>query len=137
MDNILKGVLLGASVLLTIGVIAIGIVLYNSSQQIVTKSEQDMVGISNALSMTKFQSYDNTVVSGSQVIGATRLYSDQGTLNVVVTTLGGTAQTYNAITRYALTDPTNVNYINPTGNFKSTLTINSNKVVISINFIQQ
>lgn len=137
MDNILKGVLLGAAVLLTIGVIAISIVLYNSGQQVVTKAEQDMVGISNALSMTKFQNYDSTVVSGSQVIGATRLYADQGTLSVIVTTLGGTAQTYTAVNKYILTDPTNINYINPTGNFKSTLTINANKVVVSINFVQQ
>lgn len=138
MDNILKGVLLGAAVLLTIGVIAIGIVLYNSGQQVVTKAEQDLVGISNALSMSKFQSYDNTVVSGSQVIGAIRLYSDQGTLNVVVTTLGSTtAQTYTAANKYTIIDPANVSYINPTGNFKATLTINANKVVTAINFVQQ
>lgn len=137
MDNILKGVLLGAAVLLTIGVIAIAIILYNSGQQVVTKAEQDMVGISNSLSMSKFQNYDNTVVSGSQAIGATRLYSDQGTLNVIVTTLGGAAQTYTATNQYTLTDPSNVNYINPTGNFKATLTINSNKIVTAINFVQQ
>lgn len=137
MDNVLKGVLLGAAVLLTIGVIAIGIILYNSGQQVVTKAEQDMVGISNSLSMTKFQNYDNTVVSGSQVLGGIRLYGDQGTLSVIVTTLGGTAQTYTATNKYTQTDPANINYINPTGNFKATLTINANKIVTAINFIQQ
>lgn len=137
MDNVLKIVLLGAAVLLTIGVIAIGIVLYNSGQQVVTKSEQDLAGMSNALSQTKFESYNNTAVTGSQAIGATRLYSDQGTLNVVVTTLGGTAQTYSATNKYTITDPANVNYINPTGNFKASLTINANKVVTAINFVQQ
>lgn len=137
MDNILKIVLLGAAVLLTIGVIAVGIVLYNSGQQVVSKSEQDMAGMANALSQTKFQSYDNTVVTGSQAIGAIRLYGDQGTLNIVVTTLGGTAQTYNTTNKYTITDPTNVNYINPTGNFKATLTINANKIVTAINFVQQ
>ena len=137
MDNILKIVLLGAAVLLTIGVIAIGIVLYNSGQQVVSKSEQDMAGMSNALSQTKYESYDNTIVTGSQAIGATRLYSDQGTLNVIVTTLGGTAQTYNATNKYILTYPINVNYINPTGSFKASLTVNANKVVTAINFIQQ
>ena len=137
MDNVLKGVLLGAAVLLTIGVIAIGIILYNSGQQVVTEAEQDMVGISNSLSMTKFQNYDNTVVSGSQVIGGIRLYGDQGTLSVIVTTLGGTAQTYTATNRYSQTDPSNINYINPTGNYKATLTINANKIVTAINFVQQ
>jgi hypothetical protein len=54
-----------------------------------------------------------------------------------VTTLGGTAQTYTAANKYTLTDPTNVNYINPTGNFKATLTVNANKVVTALNFVQQ
>ncbi len=54
-----------------------------------------------------------------------------------MTTLGGTAQTYTAANKYTLTDPTNVNYINPTGNFKATLTVNANKVVTALNFVQQ
>ena len=137
MDNILKIVLLGAAVLLTIGVIAVGIVLYNSGQQVVSKSEQDLAGISNALSQTKFESYNNTLVTGSQAIGAIRFYADEGTLNIIVTTLGGTAQTYTTTNKYILTDPTNVNYINPTGNFKASLTINANKIVSAISFVQQ
>jgi hypothetical protein len=136
-DNILKIVLLGASVLLTIGVIAGGIFLYNSGQQVVNKSEQDMAGISNQLAMSKLQGYDSTIVTGSQVIGAIRMYGEQGTLNVIVTTREGTAQTYTSEKHYTETDPTDDDYINPTASFKSTLSINSNKVPTAITFSQQ
>lgn len=137
MDNILKALILGASVLLVIGVISISIVLFNSGQEIVKKSEQDMADISQAISMKKFENYNNTVVSGSQVINVIRMYSENANINVIVTTGSGTTVTYNSTNKYSITDPTDARYINPTGKFISTITVNANKVVTAINFQQQ
>lgn len=138
MENVMKIVLLGAAVLLTIGVIVVGVVLYSSGQEVVKQSEQDLAGISQTLSMKKYENFNNTVVSGSQVINAIRMYTKNEPITVTVKTgASGTSVVYSENVEYKETDSSSARYINPIGQFYATLTVNSNKVVTNITFVQK
>lgn len=92
--------------------------------------------MSNKANAQKYAMYDNSTVTGSDVI--TALNSDLETgFTISVKTTGGTSTTYTVSSVYNVTDPSNANYIEPTGSFKSVLTKNSNGTVTSITFTQQ
>lgn len=138
MENVMKIVLLGAAVLLTIGVIVVGVVLYSSGQEVVKQSEQDLAGLSQTLSMKKFENFNNTIVSGSQVINAIRMYTDTGPITVSVKTgISAGIVVYSKNDGYSVTDTDSSAYINPVGQFSSALTINESKLVTNITFIQK
>lgn len=138
MENVMKIVLLGAAVLLTIGVIVVGVVLYSSGQEVVKQSEQDLSGLSQTLSMKKFENFNNTVVSGSQVINAIRMYTETEPITVTVKTgVSATSDVYSNTVKYEETDPASSSYINPTGQFRATLTVNASKLVTNITFTQK
>lgn len=138
MDNILKIVVIGASVLLVIGLISTGIFLYSQGGELVKKSEGSMQTIGQNLDKKEYEAFNNTVVSGSQVINAIRMYGESGKLPVGATTLSaaGTETVYDASHPYSVVDPLSTTYINPTGKFQATTEVNSNKVISKIKFVQ-
>ncbi|MFA6308591.1 MAG: hypothetical protein WC677_02435 [Clostridia bacterium] len=138
MENVMKIVLLGAAVLLTIGVIVVGVVLYSSGQEVVKQSEQDLAGLSQTLSMKKFENFNNTIVSGSQVINAIRMYTETEPITVSVKTgVSSATVVYSKTVKYSETDMKSPSYINPIGQFSSALTVNESKLVTNITFIQK
>jgi hypothetical protein len=138
MENVMKIVLLGAAVLLTIGVIVVGVVLYSSGQEVVKQSEQDLAGLSQTLSMKKFENFNNTIVSGSQVINAIRMYTETEPITVSVKTgVSSAIVVYSKDVKYTETDMRRPSYINPIGQFSSTLTVNESKLVTNITFTQK
>lgn len=137
MSNVTTIIKLGAAVLITIAAIAIAVALFGQGADVTKNTENDIKGLNQILVSKKFEAYNNTEVSGSNVINAIRMYAETGTLTVTVKTgAAASAVTYNETTKYTITDPTNTNYINPVGNFTSTLTVNANGVVTGISFMQ-
>jgi len=137
MSNVTTIIKLGAAVLITIAAIAIAVALFGQGADVAKNTENDIKGLNQVLVSKKFEAYNNTEVSGSNVINAIRMYAETGTLTVTVKTKAASSSiTYNQSNKYTITDPSNVNYINPVGNFTSTLTINANGVVTGISFTQ-
>lgn len=135
MENVTKVILLVASVLIAIAIVVIGLMFFNTASDTAKSANEDLAKFNEQFARMKFDDYDGGTVSGSQVVNAVRIYSDD--LSVSVTTGAGTTSTYNQTTKYAVTDSTASAYINPTAKFSSTLTVNSNDVVTGIVFQQQ
>ncbi|OMP13425.1 hypothetical protein COLO4_01712 [Corchorus olitorius] len=118
-----------------------------------TKTAQDdMSGLTNTLQQSKFSAYDNSIVSGSQIINVVRQYMKQDAFGVTVTTGKGSTTTYgnafDATTGEVTStskneDLTNAQsqsaagYINPSGRFLSKVVTDKNGVVRGLIFQQR
>lgn len=114
------------------------------SQRFYATSIADLTNAQNTAVAAKYVPYDSTNVLGSDVLNCIRNYAANSggatpvtTFSVSVKTKVGATIIYNSTTGYAITDPVNVNYIDPTMPFKATLSKNSNKSTIGIIFIGQ
>lgn len=126
---------IATAVILGLAVVGFLVYLFTMGQGITRETGQEMAGISKSLTMAKYQQYDNATVSGAQVISCIRNYSSK--LTITVKNGAGTTKTYNSSNPdYNITDPSNAAYINPTGEFKSTLVIDDNDSVTGITFEQ-
>ncbi len=138
MNNVTTIIKLGAAVLITIAAIAIAVALFSMGADVTKSSESDIKGLSQVMVSKKFEAYNNTEVSGSNVINAIRMYAETGSLTVSVTTKAATAASkYDSSNKYTITNNTDGNYINPVGTFTSTLTTNANGVITQITFVQK
>ena len=137
MNNVTTIIKLGAAVLITVAAIAIAIALFGQGADITKNSESDIKGISQVIASKKYDVYNSTEVSGSSVVNAVRMYGETNELFVDVDTLMSAVVTYNTGNKYAVTDSTSPNYINPVGTFTSTLTTNDNGIVTKISFAQK
>lgn len=140
MGNVTKLLLLGAAVLVTVLVIGIGVTLFGQGQSLTNAAGKDMEGLNQALYSKKFEVYDNTERSGSDVINTIHQYADNGQIPVSVKTKEATVEkVYSSKTSvyYSVSDPSSSEYINPAGVFTSTIKKNSNGVVTQIGFVQK
>lgn len=135
MENVTKVILLVASVLIAIAIVVIGLMFFNTASDTAKSANEDLAKFNEQFARMKFDDYDGGVVSGSQVVNAIRIYSDD--MTVAVTTGAGTSTTYNETTKYTVSDSTAASYVNPTAKFSSALVVNSNDVVTGITFSQQ
>lgn len=137
MNNVTTIIKLGAAVLITIAAIAIAVALFSMGADVTKSSESDIKGLSQVMVSKKYEAYNNTEVSGSNVINAIRMYAETGTLTVSVTTKASASSTYNSTSKYTISNPQDNSYINPVGTFSATLTTNANGVITQITFVQK
>ncbi len=138
MSNVTTIIKLGAAVLITVAAIAIAIALFGQGADITKNSESDIKGISQVIASKKYDAYNSTEVSGSNVVNAVRMYGETNTLTVTVKTKASTdAVAYSSTNKYAVTNSTDDKYINPVGTFASTLATNANGIVTQISFAQK
>ncbi|PGT83230.1 ABC transporter permease [Bacillus sp. AFS040349] len=142
-----KALLLGAALFITIALITLGVVVYNTASDGAKTANKEFSSIQTELSEQTFLVYDNTDISGSQVINAIRKFDDDE-LGIKVTTGKGTAwYNYDATNPDTLTTAsgaiantsieTNNAYINPSGKFAAKIIRDSNDVIRAIQFTQQ
>lgn len=159
-ENTGVGIRVAAGIFLTIMLITIVVIITISSQDAAKQGQTKMASITTQLSDTEFNTYNNTTLSGSQVLNAIRQYMnlDQFGLRVVtgrqqkssnnVGTFYGNTFVYEGnntgeITTDKFTDISqaenqkNVEYINPSGQFTSTIVRDKNNMIRGIVFIQQ
>ncbi len=74
MDNAQKALLMAAGLFLTIALITIGVVMFMSAQDATKKTQDSFTGMQNDLSQSEFTIYDETVITGSQVVDAIKRY---------------------------------------------------------------
>lgn len=86
MSNAQKALVMAAGIFLAIALITIAVVMFISAQEATKGAQESFSGIQNDLSSTSFTVYDNTVVSGSQVVNAIRKFENKGEFGIRVIT---------------------------------------------------
>lgn len=135
MSNIQKAIMFAVGILITVGVITMGISFYGKANNMTKSADSSLNDITQTISNSKFTEYDGTTVSGTQAINAIRMYAST-TFTVEVETIKGSAS-YNVSTGYNITDISNSNYIEPTAKFKSKLGKTDNNTINRITLIQE
>lgn len=127
---------IAAAVFMGLAVVGFLIYLFSVGQGITKETDKELMSIQKSLTEAKYEQYDNTTVSGSQVISCIK--SNASKLTITVKNGAGNTTTYNSSNPdYTATDPSDSGYINPTGEFKATLVVDSNKSVTGIRFEQK
>lgn len=122
-------------VMIAVGIVAFMMVLFFVVKPLMASSKASATTISTSLVNQSYSTYDNTQVQGSDVISAVGSKASS-TLTVEVQTADGQTINYTS-SSYNLTDPNSSGYIEPTANFKSTLSKTANGTVNKITFVQQ
>lgn len=159
MSNAQKALVMAAGIFLAIALITLAVVLFISAQDSTKAAQSNFSNIQTELSQTAFTVYDNTMLSGSQVVNALRKFSDQDQFGIqIITGKNPAGQWYGKVINtgvpidsvtygsvigvapgqlsHAL-DESNVNYVNPSGKFRAQLVHDSSNVIRSIIFRQQ
>lgn len=76
MSNAQKALVMAAGIFLAIALITLAVVLFTSAQDSTKAAQSNFSNIQTELSQTAFTVYDNTTLSGSQVVNALRKFSD-------------------------------------------------------------
>ncbi|ARC84438.1 hypothetical protein U732_1004 [Clostridium argentinense CDC 2741] len=135
MDNIKKAIMFAVGILITVGIIAMGLSFYGKANNMTKSADTSLNDITQTISNSKYTEYDGTTVSGTQAINAIRLYAANN-FTVSVSTKK-TTTSYNSATSYNITDISKSDYIEPTGKFKSELEKTDNDTVNKIKLTQQ
>lgn len=164
-ENTGVGIRVAAGIFLTIMLITIVVIITISSQDAAKQGQTKMASITTQLSDTEFNTYNNTTLSGSQVLNAIRQYMNLKQFGIKVTTgkqvgagtsganlssfYGNYFEENNGIMQsigsdsgkrtdldYAL-DESSIDYINPSGKFESYIVRDKNNMIRGIVFRQQ
>ncbi|MCL6663461.1 MULTISPECIES: ABC transporter permease [Paenibacillus] len=150
-SNATDGLKLAAGIFLTLALITTVVVIFISSQDAAKEGQTQFSTIQTQLSQTRFTIYENTTLSGSQVMNAVRQFNNEDQFGVYVLTgkagatyYGSTFnQTDGVITGTVKNtdlgpalDESNNNFINPSGKFKSSIVRDENNMVRGIIFKQ-
>ncbi len=86
MSNAQKALVMAAGIFLAIALITLAVVLFISAQDSTKAAQSNFSNIQTELSQTAFTVYDNTTLSGSQVVNALRKFSDQDQFGIQIVT---------------------------------------------------
>lgn len=158
MNNAQRALLVAAGLFLTIALITLVVNLFGSAQEASKQAQQDFSSMQTELSAAAFAGYDNTTLTGSQVLNAIRKYSSKASFGIQVITgknedgiwyikpinVDEDSDEYGNVESGSVgsitsdaTDEESDDYINPSGQFKGTVIRDSNGVVRGIIFEQQ
>ncbi|RJG21346.1 ABC transporter permease [Paenibacillus thiaminolyticus] len=157
MNNAQSALKVAAGILLTIALITIVVLLFANANEATKTAQNEFSSIQTELSRAAFTVYDNTTVSGSQVINAIRKYYSQDQFGIRVITgknkannnktgnyygmnvlddgsISGTSKNENI--QIAQTETLD-SYVNPSGKFIAKVIVDKNNVTRGIVFDQQ
>lgn len=163
MSNAQRALLVAAGLFLTIALITLVVNLFGSAQDASKQAQNEFSSIQTELSQQTFLVYDNTTLSGSQVINAIRKFKDKDSFGIQVTTgknmasghEGSWYHHYIIVTDnpddpnhgnvghssptgslMRATDERDNDYINPSGKFKAKLIRDKSNAIRAIIFTQ-
>ncbi|WP_028545447.1 hypothetical protein [Paenibacillus taiwanensis] len=159
MNNAQSALKVAAGIFLTIALITIVVLLFVSAQEATKTAQNEFSSIQTELSKASFTVYDNTTVSGSQVVNAIRKFNQKEQFGIRVITgknkvanashpgisygydvnLDGTINNAimpNSAILLATTESLDT-YVNPSGKFKASLIVDSSNVTRGIVFDQR
>jgi uncharacterized membrane protein len=159
-QNIQKALWLGVGIMMFVAIVSTGLFLLNKGKAVAEVGGSQLDVVSEQLAMSKYNSFDNEVVSGSMVINTIKEYKNAGGEFIVVVTTS-----YPSTTQYIstgsvssnivsgsltekvrtttdtdiqnLNDDTSSTYINPHAEFMAQLIYDNNDVVKGIVAVQQ
>jgi hypothetical protein len=160
MGNAQKALVMAAGIFLAIALITIAVIMFISAQDATKTAQANFSNIQTDLAQTAFTVYDNTTISGSQVVNALRKFHGTPEFGIQVMTgrdpagiwyyneleiSSATSDTYGTVkkggTFESKTDKslaeTGVDYVNPSGRFTASLIKDKSNVVRGIIFTQQ
>lgn len=153
MGTISKALIFGASLLFALALITIAVVAFGPATESSKSATSDFSTVTNELKDQKYLIYDNTTISGSQVVNAIRKFKAEGVkedLAIQVTTgVNGGVWYYNSFTEVSgiekgggilpekINISTDVEYINPSGEFTAEVKRDTNSVIRAVIFKQK
>lgn len=149
MENSLKGLMLAAGIIITCIIISLGFYIAREASDTANSGTGQINEMRAEFENTSKTMYDNTEVSGSEVLNVIRKFSDE-TLAVRVQTKksttfynyqinegdGSIRDSSNADYKSAQV-VTNDSYINPTGRFLGSVIRDANGTITGLSFVQQ
>lgn len=160
MNNASTALKVAAGLFLTIALITIVVLMFIQAQEATKNAQETFSNIQTELSQTAYTVYDNTTVSGSQVMNSLRKFSDKGQFGVqVVTGKNPVGAWYGKVVNITVpqgsagygsitgdtasgtisiaADESNNNYINPSGKFQASVVVDNSGVVRGLLFRQK
>jgi len=144
----------GAALFLVLALIGISVNVFSPATEAAKAATTDFSSATTELKDQKYLIYDNTTISGSQVVNAVRKFQSEGEAgNIAIQVVTGKNPTgtwyFNDFTTAGgitgdglMKKPTNVNistdveYVNPSGMFKATVERDNNSVIRALIFEQ-
>lgn len=160
MNNAQRALLVAAGLFLTIALITLVVNLFGSAQEASKQAQNDFSSMQTELAAQAFDGYDNTTLTGSQVLNAIRKYSKKASFGIQVRTgkniIASQAGSWYINTVETSTganygnirggpdgqldnaqDESRTEYINPSGQFKGKVIRDSSNAIRGIIFVQQ
>ncbi len=157
-NNISKALWIGIGVLFFIGVVSLGLSIYNKGKDVAMKQSESLNGLEKSLSEAEFDTYDNQSVTGAEVLSAIKNFRDKAELISISVTTNKGSETY--LNSASFTDEgvslgseksvseieseienarkeSSITYINPVAKFDANLRRDENNVIAGIVFVQE
>lgn len=132
-DNIQKSLMMGASIMVTIGIISIGLMIFSQGSNLVKESSNNMVDLTQELNTNRYMAYEDSIVSGAEVVNVINVLANEN-LEVIVKGKGTGSYTYTYTNNYGTDD--NDDTIDFTTTYKGKLNFDTNGNVASITFTE-
>jgi len=156
-DNIQKALWLGVGILLFIAVVAVGLSLFTKGKGLASDASEKLDQKTKELNMATYSTYNGQMISGTDTLNAIREFkAEAGEMQVIIQVNGGGRLQYistgsastgsltarstaemDSMLKAAQNKNTPGTYINPYGEFYSTLIEDTSGVVRGIQIIQE
>ena len=149
MENSLKGLMLAAGIIITCIIISLGFYIAREASDTASSGTGQINELQAEVSDTSKTMYENTEVSGSEVINVIRKFSDE-MIGVKVQTkkntsyyiyqfndTDGSLKNASSLDYKSAQNVTSSNYINPTGRFLGTVVRDANGTITGLSFVLQ
>ena len=149
MENSLKGLMMAAGIIITCIIISLGFYIAREASDTASSGTGQINELQAEFADTSKMMYENTEVSGSEVINVIRKFGDE-MLGVKVQTKKNTSyyiyqfndadgrlKGSSALDYKSAQVATNSNYINPTGRFLGAVVRDANGTITGLSFVQQ
>ena len=159
MENVQKALIMGTGLMVTLALVTVGIAIFLTAKDMTVIAQDNFGDVQHELANSEFVAFNETVVTGSQVLNALRKYENADAFGIGVKTKKNSGDVWywekiesksvESSTVYSIsttgatgtfskaTTVTEDNYINPNAKFKSSLRADENEVIIGIVFTQQ
>ena len=132
-ENIQKSLVMGASIMVTIGIISIGLMIFSQGTSLVKESSKSMVDLTQELNANRYMAYEDAIVSGFEVINAINIFASD-TFKINVNGNADTEYEYTYSNNYGTED--NEDIISTNNMYEGKLNLDSNGNVTAITFSQ-
>ena len=149
MENSLKGLMLAAGIIITCIIISLGFYIAREASDTASSGTGQINELQAEFADTSKTMYENTEVSGSEVINVIRKFSDE-MIGVKVQTkkntsyyiyqfndTDGSLKNASSLDYKSAQNAASANYINPTGRFLGAVVRDANGTITGLSFVQQ